>query len=159
METSPPPPGQAPRELPPLRDWGGARVFREAPALKWIIAGACGCGGLILLIIFGTVAVILALGFGAIKQSDVYQQAVTRAKSNPEVLAALGQPISEGWMLSGSVEVHGSSGSADISVPISGPKGKGRIYAAATKSAGEWTYSKLVVKVDSTDETIDLAPP
>ena len=40
----------------------------------------------------------------------------------------------------------------------SGPKGKGTIYAVATKSAGEWTYSKLEVKIDSTGETIDLGP-
>ena len=73
-------------------------------------------------------------------------------------MAALGTPIEEGWYLSGKTNVNGGSGDADISIPISGPKGKGTIYAVATKSAGEWTYSKLQVKIDSTGEAIDLGP-
>jgi hypothetical protein len=96
--------------------------------------------------------------FAALKQSDVYKTAVARAKSDARVTAALGTPVKEGWYLSGNTNVNGSSGDADISIPISGPKGKGTIYAVATKSAGEWTYSKLVVKIDSTGETIDLGP-
>jgi Cytochrome oxidase complex assembly protein 1 len=60
--------------------------------------------------------------------------------------------------LSGNTSVNGGSGNADLSIPISGPRGKGTIYAVATKSAGEWTYSKLVVKIESTGATIDLAP-
>ena len=54
--------------------------------------------------------------------------------------------------------MNGGSGNADLTIPISGPKGKGTLYVVATKSAGEWTYSKLVVKIDSTGETIDLGP-
>ena len=96
--------------------------------------------------------------FGALKQTDVYKTAVARAKSNSQVIAALGQPIEEGWFLSGSTKVNGGSGTADLSIPISGPKGKGTIYAVATKSAGQWNYSKLEVKIDSTGETIDLGP-
>ena len=96
--------------------------------------------------------------FGALKQSDAYKLAVARAKADSRVVAALGSPIEEGWYLSGNTNVNGASGDADLSIPISGPKGKGTIYAVATKSAGEWTYSKLQVKIDSTGETIDLGP-
>jgi Cytochrome oxidase complex assembly protein 1 len=39
--------------------------------------------------------------------------------------------------------------------PFSGRKGKGTIYVIATKSAGEWQYSKLIVKTND-GETIDL---
>ena len=96
--------------------------------------------------------------FGALKQSDAYKLAVARAKADSRVVAALGSPIEEGWYLSGNTKVNGASGDADLSIPISGPKGKGTIYAVATKSAGEWSYSKLQVKIDSTGETIDLGP-
>jgi len=96
--------------------------------------------------------------FGALKQSDAYKLAVARAKSDPRVTAALGTPIGEGWYLSGHTNVNGASGDADLSIPISGPKGKGTIYAVATKSGGEWSYSKLQVKIESTGETIDLGP-
>jgi len=93
-----------------------------------------------------------------LKQSDAYKMAVARAKADSRVVAALGTPIEEGWYLSGKTNVNGGSGDADLSIPVSGPKGKGTIYAVATKSAGEWTYSKLQVKIESTGETIDLGP-
>ena len=73
-------------------------------------------------------------------------------------MAALGTPIEEGWYLLGNTNVNGRSGDADLSIPVSGPKGKGTIYAVATKSGGEWSYSKLTVKIDSTGEMIDLGP-
>ena len=103
-------------------------------------------------------AFLVLVVFSALKQSDAYKMAVARAKADSRVVAALGTPIEEGWYLSGKTNVNGGSGDADLSIPISGPKGKGTIYAVATKSAGEWTYSKLQVKIDSTGETIDLGP-
>lgn len=103
-------------------------------------------------------AFLVLVVFGAMKQTDVYQTALARAKADQRVTNALGTPIEEGWFLSGNTKVSGSSGEADLTIPISGPKGKGTIYAAATKFAGEWTYSKLVVKIDSSGETVDLNP-
>ena len=123
---------------------------------KWFVPTGC-C--LTPLVLGGAlVAFLVLVVFGALKQSDVYKMAVARAKADSRVIAALGAPISEGWYLAGKTNVNGGSGDADLSIPISGPKGKGTIYAVATKSAGEWTYSKLVVKIDSTGETIDLGP-
>lgn len=103
-------------------------------------------------------AFIILVVFGAMKQTDVYQTALARAKADQRVTSALGTPIEEGWFLSGNANVSGSSGEADLTIPISGPKGKGTIYVVATKFAGEWTYSKMVVKIDSSGETIDLNP-
>ena len=123
---------------------------------KWFVPTGC-C--LTPLVLGGAFAAFLVLVvFGALKQSDVYKMAVARAKSDARVTAALGTPIKEGWYLSGKTNVNGASGDADLSIPISGPKGKGTIYAVATKSAGEWSYSKLTVKVESSGETIDLGP-
>ena len=94
--------------------------------------------------VFVFVAAIILIVFGAMKSSDAYKMAVTRAKAHPAVIEALGTPIEEGLFLSGNTNVNGSSGEADLSVPLSGPKGKGTLYVVATKSAGEWNYSKLV---------------
>lgn len=102
------------------------------------------------------VAMIFVVVFGAMKSSDAYKIAVTRAKNDERVVRAIGKPIGEGWFMSGNTKVSGGSGQADLEIPISGPKGKAKIYAVATKSAGEWVYSKLVVRVESTGETIDL---
>jgi hypothetical protein len=123
---------------------------------KWFVPTGCCLTPLVLGGAFTAFLVLVV--FGALKQSDAYKIAVARAKADSRVAAALGTPISEGWYLSGKTNVNGGSGDADLTIPISGPKGKGTIYAVATKSAGEWTYSKLVVKIDSTGETIDLGP-
>lgn len=123
---------------------------------KWFVPTGCCLTPLVLGGAF--VAFLVLVIFGAMKQTDVYQTALARAKADQRVTNALGTPIEEGWFLSGNTKVSGSSGEADLTIPISGPKGKGTIYAVATKFAGEWTYSKLVVKIDSTGETLDLNP-
>jgi hypothetical protein len=102
------------------------------------------------------VACIVFFVFSILKSSDAYKIAVARAKSDQRVVAALGTPISEGMFASGKTNVNGPSGEADIGIPISGPKGKATIYAVATKSEGQWSFSKLDVKIDGTGETIDL---
>jgi hypothetical protein len=103
------------------------------------------------------VASIVLLVFGAMKSSDAYKIALSRAKADQRVAEAIGTPIENGWFVSGSTNVSGGSGKSDLTIPIHGPKGEATIYAVATKSAGQWEYSKLVVKVEKTGETIDLA--
>ena len=94
--------------------------------------------------------------FTAVKSTDVYKDALARAKVHPAVIEALGSPITEGFLVSGNTNVNGAAGEANLSVPIAGPKGKGTIYAAARKSLGEWNYSGLVVEIANTHQRIDL---
>jgi hypothetical protein len=125
---------------------------------KWLLATLF-VGGLVLMVGF------FALIMGAIRSSDVAQASVATAQSNRQVVQQLGSPIEEGWLLSGSVNVSNASGDADLSVPISGPKGKGTVYVTARKSAGRWHYSVMQVAIEGSDERIDLlaagaaAPP
>jgi len=116
---------------------------------KWLLATFL-LGGLAL--IFG----IFTLIMGAMRSSDVAKASVAMAQSNRQVAQQLGSPIEEGWLLSGSVNVSNASGDADLSVPISGPKGKGTVYVTAQKSAGRWRYSVMQVATDGSDERIDL---
>ena len=99
---------------------------------------------------------IITLLMGAMRGSDVAKEAVARAQSNPLVTQRLGTPISEGWFVGGSINVSPGSGDADLSVPISGPKGKGTVYVKAQKSAGAWAYSLMVATTDGSSEKIDL---
>ena len=75
------------------------------------------------------VVCIFFLVFSVLKSSDVYKTALARAKNNPRVVAALGDPIHDGLVPSGKTNVEGPSGEADLAIPISGPKGKATIYA------------------------------
>jgi hypothetical protein len=102
------------------------------------------------------VCAIVFLVFGIIKSSDVYKTSLARAKNDPAVIEALGTPVKEGMFVSGNTHVEGPAGDANISIPISGPKGKGTVYAVATKSAGRWTYTTLEVEVHGRPDRIDL---
>ena len=108
----------------------------------------------VLFVVFvGSVALIV---FSAMKSTDVYKDALVRAKANSAVVEALGSPITEGFLVSGNTNVNGASGEANLSIPISGPNGKGTIYVAASKSLGRWNYSGLIVEIAKTHQRIDL---
>jgi len=120
---------------------------------KWFVP--TGCLGM-LLFAAGLVLVVISMAFGALKSSDAYKVALAKAKADPRVMNALGSPIKGGFFVSGKTNVTGSSGQADLTVPISGPNGKGTIYFVASKFAGEWTFSRLIVEVEKTGQRIDL---
>jgi hypothetical protein len=108
---------------------------------------------LMFLVFVGSILVIV---FSAMKSTDVYKEALARAKANSAVIEALGSPIEDGFLVSGNTNVNGASGESNLAIPISGPKGKGTIYVSAHKSLGQWNYSGLVVEVGQTRERIDL---
>src|SRR5580658_10387343 len=98
------------------------------------------------------VAGIFTLIMGAMRSSDVAKEAVARAQSSQ----LLGAPISEGWLVSGSINVSPGAGDADLSLPISGPKGKGTVYVRAQKAAGTWAYIMMVATTEGSNDRIDL---
>lgn len=114
-----------------------------------------GCFSILILFVafVGSIALIV---FGAMKSTDVYKDALARATVNSAVIEALGSPITEGFLVSGNTNVNGASGEANLSIPISGPKGKGTIYVAANKSLGRWNYTGLTVEIAKTHQRIDL---
>ena len=119
---------------------------------KWFVP--TGCLTLILLFVL-FVGALVSLAMGAMKSSDIYRQAVAKARANPTVVEKLGTPIAEGYFVSGNINVQNDSGNADLQIPISGPKGKAVIHAVATKSAGKWEYSRLTVSIEG-QPAVDL---
>jgi hypothetical protein len=141
METTPPP-----ISAPPKRNWW-ARNW------KWFVP--TGCLTLIVLFIAFSV-VIVSFAFGIMKSTDIYKESLAKAKTHPAVIEALGSPIKDGFFFSGQTSENGASGEANLSIPISGPRGNGTIYVKAEKSLGRWNYSDLVVEIKKTGERIDL---
>lgn len=119
---------------------------------KWFVP-AC-LGGLVLFA--GFIVLIVTIVFGMMKSSDAYKQALAEARTNPYVQEALGSPIEDGILVMGNINVNGSSGHADLAIPVSGPDGDGTIYVVASKSAGQWAILRLVVDIKATNERIDL---
>ena len=120
---------------------------------KWFVP--VGCLGL-LTISVGFVSVIFFFVFSLMKSSDVYKEAIVIAEAHPSVQEAIGTPLKEGTFVSGNLNTSGPSGEADLAIPISGPNGKGTIYAVAEKSAGQWNFSILVVELKETGKRLDL---
>ena len=116
---------------------------------KWLLAALFVCG-----IVF--VVGIFTLLVGAMRGSDVAKEAVARAQSNAILAQRFGAPISEGWLVGGSINVSPGSGDADLSVPIYGPKGKGTVYVTAQKTAGTWAYTLMLATVEGSNEKVDL---
>ena len=90
------------------------------------------------------------------KSTDAYQMAVHATRKNPEVISKIGEPIVEGLFITGSINESGGSGSADMAIPVSGPKGEATVYVSATQSAGQWKFRDLVVEIEITQDRIDL---
>ncbi len=133
MDPTSPPNTQPPRPGWWSRNW------------KWFVP--TGCLGMLLLVV-GFVFVIIAIVFGAMKSSDAYKMRLGQGKGRSqggELRSDLRS--TDGFFVSGKTNVSGTSGHADMTVPISGPKGKGTIYFVASKFAGEWTFSKLMVEI------------
>ena len=114
-----------------------------------------GCLTLFLLIaVF--VLCLMAVITSAFRSSDVYKQAVAKAGENQQVRNLIGEPVKPAWLISGQLNVSGSTGNANLSIPISGPRGKGTIRAVAFKNAGVWRFTVLQVNVEGQSESIDL---
>lgn len=114
-----------------------------------------GCLTLFVLI-SGFGVIVITVVFSSIRHSDVYKQALTMAEGNQQVREQIGQPIEAGWLITGQLNVEGSTGNANLSIPVSGPRGKGRIRAVARKRGGIWTFSWLQMNVDGQADAIDL---
>jgi hypothetical protein len=120
---------------------------------KWAVpAGVVLC----VLGIVGLFVGIFAIIVGVMRSTDVYQTAISEARGEPAVVAAIGLPIEEGLLFAGEIEVNGDWGNADIAIPIEGPTGRATIYAEATRSRGDWYYTTLVVEFDDGRQPVDL---
>jgi len=113
---------------------------------------------------FATLMLLIAgfaVGTGTIvvatyRHSDVYKLAMARATGNPTVREEIGEPIEAAWFISGALHINGSSGNADFSIPISGPRSNGSIRVIAFKNAGVWRFTYLQVNVAGQRTCIDL---
>lgn len=113
---------------------------------------------MLLAVVLLFVCTIAIFVFGLLKNSDATKLALERARANPIVLQHIGQPVELGFIISGNIDVNGSSGHADLEIPIHGNKGKGTIYVVADKRAGRWTFSTLDVAFADGSPRIDLLP-
>lgn len=117
----------------------------------WLVAAA-------FVLILSFVAAILLFVFGLIKNSDAAKLAIKTAESSPVLAEQIGSPMKVGWIATGSIEVSTDTGSAELSIPVSGPKGSGTLDVEAHKRAGQWHLELLQFGKASSDERLNLLP-
>lgn len=99
-------------------------------------------------------------GMETLRRSEVYAEAVARAGSHPQVLAALGQPVEAGWWVRGEVAGEGPGERVRFTVPLGGPDGRGRLAAVARRQERIWRFDRLEVTLpDGTVIDLLAAPP
>jgi hypothetical protein len=108
----------------------------------------------LLLAVYGTI--VAAVVTGSIRHSKPYQQAMAVAAVNPQVRERMGEPIHADWLVAGDLHVDGSTGRANFRIPITGPRGGGRIRVEAYKSGDIWTFTCLQVEVRGRGDSINL---
>ena len=118
------------------------------------------------LILAGSAAAILscvfciaagALGiFSVLKAHPAYRDGLEIVQSDPRAQELLGTPIESKWFVSGRVSESSGYGSAEISFPVSGPRGSGTVFVYAHREGGEWVVTRLVLVIDETGQRITL---
>ena len=82
--------------------------------------------------------------FSMLRNSSATASAVAAAGQNPRVVAITGLPLKTGYFVSGHVNVQtGSGGDATLTIPVSGPLGRGNVYAIERNGFAGWTPTTL----------------
>lgn len=136
--------------------WESVESFHRAQR-NWAIGGLVTWFVGTLGIVGGIVAMVFTL-MAVMHEMEPYKLAIKSASQNPQVREALGEPIKPGFFVTGSFEENGPSGSVDISVPVSGPKGDGTIYVISNKTAGQWKTETLEIELSKDKSRIQLLP-
>jgi len=137
---------------------GEAPPRREGSWPRWLVCGCAGCGALSVagaaLIVVG----FFVLLFGMIKSSGAYREALAVVKADEQVKEVLGEPVEEGLFVWGSVKSDDETGSADLNIPVSGPKCSATVRVLAHKAKGQWIIEFLSVEPETDDpkETLVL---
>ena len=125
--------------------WKSVEHFRTTQRY-WAIGGVA---------VWVTLAVILGGSFWGIqtimKNNGAYTLAMQELRTSREIAEVFGQPLEDGFFPTGSVSTSGSSGIADLTIFISGPRAKGTAYVKAVKEYGEWQIGDLTVRTDGID--------
>ena len=116
-----------------------------------IVEVLIGIGGVLLFVIL-----VFVIAFKVLKSSWAYKNALEIVQKNTLVIGTIGQPIRQKGVVAGSVNINGSSGTANITIPISGATGKGKLYVHATKKNEKWEMASLVFKDVISSEEIQL---
>jgi len=103
------------------------------------------------------IGAITGLVFGMLKSSEPYQHAVAVAASDRRVTYGLGAPVMPRWFVAGNINISGSSGNADLQIPLNGRFHRATLRVKARRANDVWTYQRMEVEIPGSS-TIHLLP-
>jgi hypothetical protein len=121
--------------------------FAQHWALSGIVAlvGTCALAGMFFVSVFSI-----------LRNSSAAQLALHQAEANPIIVRTIGAPLKTGWIVSGTVNVRGPGGEAELAIPVIGPKGKGTLYTMAVRQQNHWRTTRLAFAKEGESTTQDL---
>jgi len=131
------------------------------PRTRWgLVIGCLGAGCIVSVLAAAGVVAAAVFGFlSLLKGSGAYELALERIQESAAVADAIGRPVEPGWWVMGHVQYSDGSGSAGLTIPLRGPKGKAIAYVEAARERGQWRLVSLRVVIRETGETIELLKP
>jgi len=119
----------------------------------WVVGG--GCLSLIVITVL-TIGGLIYKVTDVVRESEPYTHAYTKAIENERVIEFLGTPIETNGIGNTSYKYSNGNSTAELTIPIKGPKDEGIVIVEAEKINDEWAYNVLYVKIDGETEAINL---
>ncbi len=119
----------------------------------WVLGG--GCLSLIIVVVLAVGGLIYKVS-DAVTESEPYTHALAKTIENEKVISFLGEPIETNGIGNTSYSYKNGSSTAQLTIPIKGPKDEGSIIVNAEKINDEWAYNLLYVKIDGETERVNL---
>ncbi len=119
----------------------------------WVLpVGGC----LTILILLGVTIGSIFFGITSIMDDSIpMEYAIEKINTDPEIIELMGSPIEKNGMIQGEFNLNNDEKSADMKVPITGPKESGTLFIKATAIGDKWTYQEIRVVIQDNDE-VDL---
>ena len=116
-------------------------------------------------ILFGIVALVFAFADGnvtdlaqAYTDENVVQNAIQKANENPRINEVLGtlEVADKLAILEGNAVYSNNGKTVNMTIRVSGTKGKGKIDILAKKSSDQWHYETIQVRPKNSEEKIQV---
>ena len=120
---------------------------------KWVVPVG-GCLTLIILFIVFIGSVIYGVS-SAIESSEPYEYAIEQINQDEKMIELLGSPIEKVGMGQSNLSWTNGKKSAEMRIPIAGPKGEAVLYVKATGEGDAWNYEEIRVEMNE-GEDLDL---
>jgi hypothetical protein len=96
----------------------------------------------------------------ALNDNELYQNTLQKARQSKEVSKALGNlnPIDQLAIIESNVEYSNNNTSVNLSVRVTGSKGKGRMDVVANKVNNSWNYQAIKIRIKDPKQEIIVLP-